>query len=293
MAETPTLDATPAQPAGLDAGLDAAIAELGAQIDAAQTPAADAGTPSTDQQPATTEQPAAEAAPEPSGHEDTTDERPESPEDEAKPTSRMGRLRQQLTQAEQKARDIETQLQQRIAHEGDALRQFVDLVLPDAQYRHLEFQARNGDWEAKQKLDLADQWRRMAAPIADLAHQAVQQQFNAALGDLRTLDGMDGDTHQKLISAATPGEKIKLAWQSAFKAAEANSKERIASLEAEIQALRTNRAAAGSQPANGGSPQQIAGAGLAGLLDPATGMLTDEAERLTPAEIKARFGSAA
>jgi hypothetical protein len=293
MAETPTLDATPDQPAGLDAGLDAAIAELGAQIDAAQTPAADAGTPSTDQQAATTEQPAADAAPESGGHEEPIDERPESPEEESRPTSRMGRLRQQLTQAEQKARDIEAQLQQRLAREGNALRQFVDLVLPDAQYRQLEIQARNGDWEAKQKLDLADHWRRMAAPIADIAHLAARQQFDTALEDLRTLDGMDGDTHQKLVTAATPGDKLKLAWQSAFKAAEANKQEEIQALKAEIQALKTNRAATGSQPANGGSPQQISGSGLAGLIDPSTGLLTDEAERLSPSEIRARFGSAA
>lgn len=293
MAEAPAAVETPsAPPAGQD-GLDAAIAEMGQAIATAQqaqdqTPAA-ADVTSTTTATATTEQPAETTAPEPSGDTDI-DEDLDSPE-AAKPTSRMGRLRAQLTDAETKARTLQQQLEQRDQSHRDALGQFIDLVLPDQQFEQLRQKAESGDWEAKQQLDVARQWRRMAAPIADLAHRATKQQFDAALAELRTLDGMDGDSHQKLLSAATPGEQLRLMHQLAFKAADAQHKERIASLESEIQALKTNRAANGSQPANGGSPTNGV-AGLAGLIDPKTGLLTDEAERLPWSEVNRRFGLA-
>jgi hypothetical protein len=101
---------------------------------------------------------------------------------------------------------------------------------------------------------------------------------------------MDGDTHQKLLSAATPGEKLRLMHQAAFKAADGMHKERIAALEAEVQALKTNRAASGAQPASGGSPS-AARTGLAGMIGP-DGLLTDEAEKLPWTEVNRRFGLA-
>jgi hypothetical protein len=295
---TATLDAPSAPAAGQDA-LDAAIANFEATLPelqprgsqpTEQTPGP-ADTPPVAEPPAPPEQPADKPAPEPGGSDDIDEDLDTSPEQPAgKPTSRMGRLRQQLTAAEDQARTIREQLQQVQAREQHALSQFVNLVLPDAEYRALEIKARNGDWEAKQKLDVADQWRGMAAPIADLAHRAVRQEFDQALADLRTLDGMDGDTHQKLLTAATPGEKLRLMHQAAFKAADSQHRERIAALEAEVQALKTNRAANGAQPASGGTPQ-AGGSGLSGLIGK-NGQLTDDAMNLTPAEIRARFRAA-
>jgi hypothetical protein len=130
----------------------------------------------------------------------------------------------------------------------------------------------------------------MVAPIADLAHKASRQEFDQALAELRTLDGMDADSHQKLLQAQTPGEKLRLMHQVARKAAESEYRERIAALEADNQALKTNKASNGSQPANGGVPRN-GQSGLAGVLG-RDGLLTDEAMSWGPAEIKARFGVA-
>lgn len=287
MAEAPaTIDA----PSASTDGLDAAIAEMEQSISAAQQTLTSADPAPSSQAVAPTEQPAATTAQEPGGDSDT-DEDTETSTEAGKPTSRMGRLRQQLTAADQRSRQLQEQLQATQQQQQQALREFVDLVLPDAQLETLRLQAESGDWDAKQRLDQARTWRRMVAPIADLAHRAAKQQFDAELAELRTLDGMDGDNHHRLLTAQTPGEQLRLMHQVAFKAADAQHKERIASLEAEVQALKTTRAANGSQPANGGVPG--AGAtGLAGLIDPKTGLLTDEAERLTPREIEARFGRA-
>jgi hypothetical protein len=292
--ETQSIETTPAQPAGQD-GLDSAIASLEASIAEAQaqTPTADASQARSGQQ-APPEQPAGDTAQEPGGTEESEEDEglePPSQEQPGKPTSRMGRLRQQLSQAEQKARDAETRLQQRQAVEQHALRQFVDLVLPDAELEALRVKAENGDWEAKQRVDLARQWRQMAAPIADLAHQAARREFDLALDGMRTLDGMDGDSHQKLLTAPTPGDKLKLMWQLGKKLSDDSHKERIAELEQEVQALKTNKTANGSQPAAGGAPRNGTAIGLAGLIGP-DGLLTDEAMRLSPAEVSARFGVA-
>lgn len=296
MADTSTLDAPPAESAGPDAGLDQAIAELGATISAAQTqpqtPTTVAGTPSTDTTSATSEQPADETAQEPGGQPSTDDERPETPEEEAKPTSRMGRLRAQLTTAEETARAARAEKAQLEGVLNEGLQRFVNLVLPEEQFETLRQKAESGDWEAKQQLDVARTWRQMVAPVWDVAQRKARMDTSDAVAAMRTLDGMDADTHTKLSAATTPADQIKMAWQFGRKSADSEHKERIASLEAEVQALKTNKAANGSQPANGGSPQQIGGSGLAGLIGP-DGLLTDEAERLSPAQIRARFGSAA
>lgn len=292
MAESPTATETAPSTSGPDAGLDAAIADLGAQIAQAQAqaPVTNGAAPDS-QAPAPTEQPTSTDVPEPGGDEDTEEgsENPQQPGQPAKP-SRSHRLAQQLTTAENESRTLKERLGQVDLQQRLALQQFVDLVLPDATLEALRVQAEGGDWEAKQRVDQARMWRRMVAPIADLAHRSARQQFDSELAALRTLDGMDGDSHQKLLSADSPGEKLRLMHQVAFKAADAIHKETIASLQAEIQALKTNRAANGTQPANGGRPGSGA-TGLAGLIGP-DGLLTDEAMRLSSREIEARFGRA-
>jgi hypothetical protein len=200
----------------------------------------------------------------------------DSPTEQAKPGGRFARLREQLTQAEDRARQYEQHVQQREAEYQGALRQFVDLVLPDATLEQLRVQAEGGDWEAKQRVDQARAWRRMVAPIANMAHQAARQEFDQALAELRTLDGMDADSHQKLLKAETPGEKLKLMHGLAYKAATAEHKERIAALEAEVQSLKTNRAANGSQPASGGGRANGTSGALAGMFGP-DGYPTEEA----------------
>jgi hypothetical protein len=208
--------------------------------------------------------------------QETDAEDPTDTADAPKPGGRFAKIRAQLTQAEQRARDLEGHVQQRDQQYQMALRQFVDLVLPDAQLEQLRVQAEAGDWEAKQRVDTARAWRRMVAPIADLAHKAQRQEFDQALQDLRTLDGMDGDSHQRLLKAETPGEKLRLMHQLAYKAATAEHKERIAALEAEVHSLKTNKAANGSQPAAGGGRANGTSGALAGWLG-ADGLPTEEA----------------
>jgi hypothetical protein len=284
---TTTLDAPSA---GLD-GLDAAISAMEQQFQAQTSPepTQTPGDSPNGQQAAPQEQPAEQPAQEPGGS-DTDDEDLESTssDEPVKPTSRMGRLRQQLTQAEQKAREAEGRLTQRQQAEAYALQQFVNLVLPDAELEALRVKAENGDWEAKQRVDLARQWRQMVTPIADLAHQAARREFDQALNGMRTLDGMDGDTHQKLLAAQSPGDKLKLMWQLGKKLSDDSHKERIAELEQEVQALKTNRAANGTQPASGGSPKNGTPLGFGAAVG-RDGLLTEEAERMTEREFAARY----
>lgn len=294
---TATVDA-PAPAAGQD-GLDAAISAMEQQLFPAggqaesQAPSQADATPPAQPAQAPAEQPTPTGDVQELDGSDDIDEGTDQPADQGgtRP-SRSKRLAAQLTAAEQRALKAEQTLQQRQAAETEAVRQFVDLVLPDAQFEQLRMKAEGGDWEAKQQLDVARTWRRMAAPIADLAHKAVQQQFDAALGELRALDGMDGDGHQKLVQAGSPGEKLRLMWTLAKKASDDAHKERIASLEQEVQTLKTNRAANGAQPAHGGSPAQRL-TGLAPLIDPKTGLLNEAAQNWGPDEIRAHFDGAA
>lgn len=296
MAEAQVATEAPAAPAGgQDAGLDAEIARMEATLFPAresvqpQTP-----TPVVTPEPTTptpsVEQPAGEQpAPEPGGDDDTDDEGSPEPQPVAgQPTSRMGRLRQQLTAAETEAKQAREALQQRQAFEQDALRQFVDLVLPDQEIESLRQRAENGDWEAKQRLDTARAWRKMAAPIADLAHQAVGQQMDATLDELRVKHGWERDALDKLKAAPAP-QRLSLLVDLAKKASDGEHSERIKALEAEVQSLKTNRAANGSQPASGGVPRNGTALGLQGAVG-RDGQLTDEALNWTPDQIRERFG---
>jgi hypothetical protein len=278
-AESPVAEAAAEQaapaPIASFADLDARMAEIsGTPAPATPVgppaqgePARDQPTPPTPEKPAEAEQ------------ADVQDEGEELAETEGappKPGGRFARLREQLTTAETKAREYEQQLSQLSQREQHALAQFVNLVLPDSTFEALRVKAEGGDWEAKQQIDQARQWRQMVAPIADLAQRAARQQFDAALADLRTLDGMDGDSHRKLLDASTPGDKLKLAWQMAHKAASDASKERIAALEAEVATLKTNRTANGTQPASGGARAATANGAMVGLIG-ADGLPTEEA----------------
>lgn len=295
MAEASTTLDSPSGAAGPDA-LDSAIASMEQSLfhssdSPTQTPTAEPTPPSSTEPQAPTEQPADTSAQEPGGTEEITDEDLDQPVEPNKPLSRAGRLRQQLSAAEERSRQWEQYARQRQDYDQTVMRQFVDLVLTDAEFDGLRGRAENGDWDAKQKLDTARQWRNMISPIADLAHRGVQVQFNQALAELRTLDGMDSASHEKLLAAQSPGDKLKLMWHFAKKLSDDAHKERIAALEQEVQTLKTTRAANGSQPANGGAPRSGA-AGLAGLLG-RDGLLSDDALSLTPAEIRARFGQTA
>lgn len=274
MAESPTAtvaEAAPPAPASITS-----LAELDvrmAAIKASPTAVADEASPVQGDAPS-------DQAPQPAPDRPAEPEQGDVPEEgdgeQPKPGGRFARLRDQLTTAETRARDIEQQLHQRTASEQDAMRQFVDLVLPDATFEVLRQRAEGGDWEAKQQIDQARTWRRMVAPIADLAHRSAKQMFDAELAQLRTLDGMDGDTHQKLMGAPSPGEQLKLTWQLARKSADAEHRERISALEAEIATLKTNKAANGSQPAAGGGRASNGSAALAGMLG-SDGLPTEEA----------------
>lgn len=251
------------------ADLDARMAEIRANPPPADTPPVQGDTPTAGQDQPDPSRPAEPAQGDVPDADDGATE-------QIKPGGRFARLKEQLTAAEQETNNVRQQLVQRDSLLGEGLRQFVDLVLPDATYRQLEVAARNGDWEAKGKLDVADTWRRMVAPVWDTAQRAVKQQFDADLKDLRTLDGMDGETHRRLLEAGTPGEKIKAAWTLARKAAAAEHKERIEALEAEVATLKTNKAANGSQPAAGGGRAVNGSAALAGWLG-SDGLPTEEA----------------
>lgn len=279
MAESPVAEAVTEQaapaPIASFADLDARMAEIsGTPAPAAPVEPPAQGEPARDQPTLPTPEKPAEA--EQAEVQDEGEEQAETEGAPPKPGGRFARLREQLTTAETRAREYEQQLSQLSQREQHALAQFVNLVLPDSTFEALRVKAENGDWEAKQQIDQARQWRQMVAPIADLAQRAARQQFDAALADLRTLDGMDSDSHRKLLDAPTPGDKLKLAWQMAHKVASDASKERIAALEAEVATLKTNRTANGTQPASGGTRAATANGAMVGLIG-ADGLPTEEA----------------
>lgn len=297
MAEAPTADptndiATPAPDAPTE--LDAALSEMAARLfkpdeTPQETPAAtpededdeDEATPSTPAQA----------------------EEPETPEDGAsdepadQPAPQYTSRRAAAKAAEKLAKDLddlsrqhEDLKQRHTAQEtlaNQSLSTFESLTLPEAEYRALQRQAINGDADARDKLTIADFWRQAAAPVYERARREATQTY-WDLTPLRALDGVDEATYQSVKNAPSFADAVKAVHAAAAKAAAAKETAKVRKLEAEIASLRTRQTTNGVQPAAGGGGRATRN-GLDALLGP-DGLPTDEAERLSEAELRARLG---
>jgi len=194
----------------------------------------------------------------------------------------MGRLRDQLTQAETAKRDAESKLQERLGADLKVQDKYRALLGTPQEKEQLEAVLANTaspDFEVQQARTRLAQMKQAAAELAPLwtaAHQDVTAQFDRDLEGLRTLDGMTEEGHQSLYKAPSGVEALRLMHGIGLKAGEEASKGEIASLKAQVSDLKTKLAARGAQPAPGGGVSPAAPSGLAGLLGP-DGLPTEEA----------------
>lgn len=285
--QTPT--AAPAAPSSAPSALDAAMAA------ALQTETARAqAIAETGEDPAT--QDAAEPAPAPAtaapaerpaeGEQpDAQEEAGSSPTDaQPKPSRReAARLAEQLTQAEQRTRDLQAKLAEREAADRVVVEKWGGKLGTPEERATLtrKIADSNTPWQdleqARVRLREMDTAQQELAPLYQAIEQQVFSAFVAGLDGLRTLDGMDADAHQAIFKAKSGAEALKLMHTIGAKAAKAEADETIAALEAKVSELQTKLAASTSQPAAGQGTTPGA-TGLGGLMR--NGVPTDEAEKL-------------
>jgi hypothetical protein len=218
-----------------------------------------------DRAAATSVQPAAdEAAPE--------DDEGSSPADQPGKPSRMGRLREQLTQAEQAKRDIEARLNERTGADLVVRQKYAALLGTEQEKQQLVNVLANPNatsWEhtqARQRIAQMNQAAQELSPLYEAVQQDVFAHFAKGMESLRSLDGMDEAAHQSLFKAPSGVEALKLAHGIGQRAAEEQFKGEVASLKATVSDLKRKLAAAGTQPASGGGLAPGTANGLAGLL---------------------------
>ena len=282
-AEPQTTASQPAPVVTSMESLDAAMAaarqsatQQQAEIDSGDTPGAQERTPAAGS-PAT-DQPAAEAALE------DGDEGQDAGADQAQPgrPSRMGRLREQLTQAEQAKREAEQRWQERAAADNLVRQKYAALIGTPEERQQLEAIIANAATpyaelnQARGRLAQMRQAQEELVPIYTAIEKDVFAAFTRGLEGLRTLDGMDEQAHQSLFKAPSGVEALKLMHGIGRKAAEEEYKGEIASLKAEVSALKTKLSATGPRPANGAGLAAGDTSTLAGLLG-ADGLPTEEA----------------
>ena len=312
MAETPEQAASPAAQSAQAAPAPSApsgppeLAAITAQMEQARAAATEqariAAETGVDPSVSQREQPAAPATPPPASREpsestdqagDTGDEAPEdgtdasAPPDPNAPPKQWSRkdaprLAQRVEELSKTNDELRGKQAEREQADQAALVQFARLIKTPDEYRALELRARDGDFEARQELEVADAWRQMATPLFSLARQQadhyvaqVEQAYKADLHKLTTLDGVDEATMQKITASRTPGETLRVLYDAGRAAEKAESKGRITALETEIADLRRQILARGPQllVTNGsaGQPGSLANMRKAdGTLDEAT-----------------------
>lgn len=196
--------------------------------------------------------------------------------------SRMGRLREQLTQADQRAREAEAKMNERLGADFKVRQKYAALLGTDQEKAQLEAVLANQASptfevnQARTRLAQMHQAREELTPLYTAVEQDVFAGFVRGLEQLRTLDGMTDDQHQALYKAPNGVEALKLMHSIGQKAAADDAKGEIASLKAQVSALQTKLAANGRQPAPGGGLTPGGSTQLAGLLG-ADGLPTEEA----------------
>jgi hypothetical protein len=292
VAETQTSASQPAPVVASFGELDAAMANARAAATAQQA-ALEQPTPETPQpapEDATATGPPAAATPatdQPAPVEGAQEDGGEDQDlsaDQQQPgkPSRMGRLREQLTQADQRARDAEAKLEQRLAVDTTVRQKYAALLgTPDEKAR-LEATiadpttTTNDLNQARSRLGQMRQAQTELGPLYAAVEEDVFAGFVRGLDTLRTLDGMDDQAHQSLFKAKSGVEALRLMHGVGRKAAEDEFKGEIASLKAQVSDLKTKQAATGAQPAGAGGRTPGGTNGLAGLLG-ADGLPTEEA----------------
>lgn len=297
-AETSAPVAEQAQPApvltSMD-GLDAAMASAKATAVAESTDSTSALERSpaiAASEPATSAQPAADAALE----GDDEGETPAAPGQPAKP-SRMGRLHEQLTAAEQRTRDAEAQLQQRMAQDAQVADKYRGLLgTPEERARLNAVMASPTTPaselnQARARIAQMNQAGQELSPLRAEVEASVLQHFTRGMETLRTLDGMDEQAHQSLFKAPSGVEALKLMHGIGAKAAEEKFKGEVADLKQQLKDTKRQLAAGGSQPARAGGLAPNGSTALAGLLG-ADGLPTEEAIAMARrGELRTRFAT--
>lgn len=292
MPEAASAEATPetAAPASaldqIDALMADALDRANATEDTTETPPTEADSSST---------PGSQAAEEPQATpaEDTSDaqaasveadqEAPTQDTPTAKPPSRReaARLQEQLLAAEQRNRDLQTQLEQRTAVDTQVRQKYADRLGSPQEKANLEAilanpRANFQDVDrARTRLGQMRAASEELAPIHQSIEQNVLQNFVRGIDSLRSLEGMDEAAHQALYKAPDGVTALRQMYDVGRKAALAEAQGEIGALKASLSELRTKQVARTNQPASGTGTSAPTGA-LAGLIG-ADGLPTDEA----------------
>ncbi|MPZ68603.1 MAG: hypothetical protein GEU71_03645 [Actinobacteria bacterium] len=277
-ANTTETGPAPSQPsADPEANLDAAMAQALEAINAEAGEESQEGT--SDQTDQTGKATPKEPDPE-SGEDEESQDEGATPEGQKPPRRAAPKLAEQLTQAEQRTREYHAQLQQRETADQQVLQQFSKLTGTDQELQDLTDRGLRGDDQAAERAQAMKEWRKVLPPLYRHAQSRVFGDFAQGFSELRTLEGMDGDTHQALMAEKSPLEAMKKMHQAGEKAARERLEGELQALRQEVKTLKAKGAANGRQPAAGGGQTSGTPAMLSRLLDPKTGLPTDEAEQL-------------
>lgn len=280
----PEATAAPAEPTDHLAHLDALIADATARAqnadDGEETVPEDGGQAQAEPGEDTDDEPAEQAPESDASDADRTQEPP-------KPPSRReaARLAEHVKQLDERNRLLEQALAQRQQLDQQVTSRYGERLGTPEERAHLDALIANPDtpWDevdrARTRMAEIRKASEELAPLYQSIESQVLQHFLQGVEGLRTLDGMTPARFREMNDARSGADAMRVAYTAGRDAAAAEYQARIAELEKTVSSLRTKRVASTTQPSAGGG---IDGppATLASMIDPRTGLLTDQAERL-------------
>ncbi len=266
--------------------LDAMIAhyrEVAQQEAQAATgePGTEAGQPgtSTQETPPPSDKPAATDEPKPGQAPESEDESPDGKlTEEEKRYSRRdaARFATQLTEVSRERDEIRQKLQHYENTDRAVLSELVDLVGTEQQYADARDRAAQGDQDAQKRYAEMTEWRKLVGPL----ERRYQLQLGAQFAELEKLPGMTKEDHGSIAHAATPIVALRQMYEVGKRAGLAERTQELDALKTEVSTLRTKQVATGTQPTTPGAGTPPKAPNVEQMIDPKTGALTDEGERL-------------
>jgi hypothetical protein len=289
MPEAATVQAPPDSPPGVSAldQIDALMSEARTRVDspdyAAETPPPPTVEPVTPE-PAAEEPPVTPADGLPPEAPETSEEavsQPTDPPQKAPSRREAGRLQEQLLAADTTNRELREQLAARTAVDTQVRSKYGEKLGSPAEKAQLDATLANPNASfqdvdhARGRLAEMKTANDELAPIYQSIEQDVFASFSRGINELRTLDGMDEQSHAALFKATSGVQAMRQMYDIGRKAATADAAGEIKGLKASLSELRTKQTAHGSQPA-GGSGTNAPSSSMAGMIG-ADGLPTDEA----------------
>lgn len=170
-----------------------------------------------------------------------------------RPTRReAARLQEQLLQAEERTRQLSTEVERLKIERQEAHQVFRNLAGSDEEYEATKNKAANGDADAQERKREMDFWRKIVDPVYQEQKQKVIQTFAKGITqEVLTLPGLDQAGRERILNAASPDQAMRAAYDAGVTVAEKKSAALISRLRAKVAELETLSTANASQPAAG------------------------------------------